>query len=69
MLIHEAIISRELGIPCVSRVAGAVDMHHDGEVVTVYGHLGIVTVAAPEFNMELADVSGKQGGGRAKENP
>ena len=56
MLIHGAIIARELGIPCVNGVAGVIEMLHDGEIVTVDGHLGIVTVGAPEFDLELADV-------------
>jgi pyruvate,water dikinase len=56
MLIHGAIIARELGIPCVNGVADAVGQLEDGEVVTVDGHLGIVTVGPPEFDLELADV-------------
>ena len=53
MLIHGAIIARELGIPCVNGIADAVDLFADGEVVTVDGHLGIVTVGPPEFDLEL----------------
>jgi phosphohistidine swiveling domain-containing protein len=56
MLIHGAIIARELGLPCVNGVAGAVELLHDGDIVTVDGYLGIVTVGAPEFDLELADV-------------
>lgn len=52
MLIHGAIIARELGIPCVNGVAGVVDLLEDGDVVTVDGHLGIVTVGPPEFTLE-----------------
>ena len=55
MLIHRAIIARELGIPCVNGVPGVIDMLHDGVIVTVDGYLGIVTVGAPEFDLELAD--------------
>jgi pyruvate,water dikinase len=58
MLIHGAIIARELGIPCVNGVAGVIDMLRDGDMVTVDGHLGIVTVGAPEFDLELADAGG-----------
>jgi pyruvate,water dikinase len=58
MLIHGAIIARELGIPCVNGVAGVVDVLHDGELVTVDGYLGIVTVGAPEFDLELANAAG-----------
>ena len=35
-------------------IAGAVDLLEDGEIVTVDGHLGIVTVGLPEFDLELA---------------
>jgi pyruvate,water dikinase len=52
MLIHGAIIARELGIPCVNGVSDAVLQFDDGEIVTVDGHLGIVTVGAPEFDLE-----------------
>ena len=52
MLIHGAIIARELGIPCVNGVSDAVLQFDDGEIVTVDGHLGIVTIGAPEFDLE-----------------
>jgi pyruvate,water dikinase len=52
MLIHGAIIARELGIPCVNGVANAAEILEDGELVSVDGHLGIVTVGAPEFDLE-----------------
>ncbi|MGD2041282.1 MAG: PEP-utilizing enzyme, partial [Anaerolineae bacterium] len=54
MLIHGAIIARELGIPCVNGIAGAIERLEDGEMVTVDGYLGIVTVGAPEFDIEGA---------------
>jgi pyruvate,water dikinase len=54
MLIHGAIIARELGIPCVNGIARAVEQLRDGDLVTVDGHLGIVTVGPPEFDLELA---------------
>jgi phosphohistidine swiveling domain-containing protein len=54
MLIHGAIIARELGIPCVNGIARAVEQLRDGDVVTVDGHLGIVTVGPPDFALELA---------------
>ena len=54
MLIHGAIIAREMGIPCVNGVARAVEQLRDGDVVTVDGHLGIVTIGPPEFDLELA---------------
>lgn len=52
MLIHGAIIVRELGVPCVNGVAGATDVLHDGDLLTVDGYLGIVTVGPPGFDME-----------------
>ena len=54
MLIHGAIIARELGIPCVNGIARAVEQLRDGDLVSVDGHLGIVTVGPPEFDLELA---------------
>jgi pyruvate,water dikinase len=53
MLIHGAIIARELGIPCVNGVPEAAEQLTDGQRVTVDGHLGIVTVGEPEFDLEL----------------
>jgi len=53
MLIHGAIIARELGIPCVNGIVDAVERLADGDFVTVDGHLGIVTVGPPEFDLEL----------------
>ena len=52
MLIHGAIIARELGLPCVNGIADAVELLEDGEVVTVDGNTGIVTVGAPDFGLE-----------------
>jgi phosphohistidine swiveling domain-containing protein len=54
MLIHGAIIARELGIPCVNGIPNAVELLEDGDVVTVDGYLGIVTVGPPEFDLESA---------------
>jgi pyruvate,water dikinase len=56
MLIHGAIIARELGVPCVNGVAEAADVLQNGDLLTVDGYLGIVTVGPPEFDMELADL-------------
>jgi pyruvate,water dikinase len=53
MLIHGAIIARELGIPCVNGVRDASEILKNGDRVTVDGHLGIVTVGAAEFDLEL----------------
>jgi pyruvate,water dikinase len=52
MLIHGAIIARELGIPCVNGVVDATAVLDDGELVTVDGYLGIVFVGKPEFDRE-----------------
>ena len=54
MLIHGAIIARELGIPCVNGITNAVELLENGEIVTVDGYLGIVTVGAPELDLEAA---------------
>jgi pyruvate,water dikinase len=53
MLIHGAIIAREMGIPCVNGVVDALHLLADGDLVTVDGHLGLVTVGLPEFDLEL----------------
>jgi len=37
------------------------EMLQDGDIVTVDGYLGIVTVGAPEFDLELAAVAGSTG--------
>jgi pyruvate,water dikinase len=55
MLIHGAIIARELGVPCVNGVPDATDLLNDGDLVTVDGHLGIVTVGPAEFDLEDAE--------------
>lgn len=44
MLIHGAILARELGIPCVNGVPAASKSLRSGELVTVDGDLGLVTV-------------------------
>jgi pyruvate,water dikinase len=53
MLIHGAIIARETGIPCVNGVRQAAEILKNGDLVTVDGHLGIVTVGAAEFDLEM----------------
>ncbi|MBD3219443.1 MAG: hypothetical protein GF310_14320 [candidate division Zixibacteria bacterium] len=59
MLIHGAIIARELGIPCVNGVADAAELIEAGEFVTVDGYLGIVTVGEAEFDLERS--TGREG--------
>ena len=44
MLIHGAIIAREYGIPCVTGVPEAVDLIETGDILTVDGYLGIITI-------------------------
>jgi pyruvate,water dikinase len=58
MLIHGAIIARELGIPCVNGIAHATEILRDGEILTVDGYLGIVTVGPPEFSLEGLETEG-----------
>jgi pyruvate,water dikinase len=43
-----------MGIPCVNGVRGAADLLQDGDVVTVDGYVGIVTVGPPEFDIEVS---------------
>ena len=52
MLIHGAIIARELGIPCVTGIEDLLGRLTEGDTVTVDGHLGIVTVGPPDFALE-----------------
>ena len=40
------------GHPCVNGVAHAVELLEEGQIVTVDGYLGIVTIGAPEFDLE-----------------
>ncbi len=44
MLIHGAIIAREYGLPCVTGVPDATTRLRTGDMITVDGYLGIVTV-------------------------
>jgi pyruvate,water dikinase len=46
MTCHAAIVSRELGIPCVVGTANATEVLRDGEVVTVDAGEGVVTEGA-----------------------
>jgi len=47
MLIHGAIIAREYGIPCVTGIPEVMDLIRTGDLVTVDGYLGIVTINRP----------------------
>ena len=53
MLIHGAIIARELGIPCVNGVRDAAEILKNGDLVTVDGYLGIVTIGTADFELEI----------------
>ena len=53
MLIHGAIIARELGIPCVNGVRDAAEILKNGDLVTVDGYLGIVTIGTADFELEM----------------
>ncbi|MCU0734287.1 MAG: PEP-utilizing enzyme [Methylotetracoccus sp.] len=62
MLIHGAIIARELGIPCVNGVDRAMQQIRDGDWVTVDGYLGIVTLGHAEFDLEVGRPARRQDG-------
>ena len=53
MLIHGAIIARELEIPCVNGIKDASNLLQGGVKVTVDGYLGIVTIGEPELDKEF----------------
>ncbi len=53
MLIHGAIIARELGIPSVNGVRDAAQVLKNGDPVTIDGYLGIVIVGTAELDLEL----------------
>lgn len=44
MLIHGAIIAREYGIPCVTGIADAMLAIKTGDILSLDGHLGLVTI-------------------------
>jgi pyruvate,water dikinase len=48
MLIHGAIIAREYGLPCVTGVPEVMQKVATGDVITVDGYLGIVTVGSTD---------------------
>ena len=49
MLIHRAIIAREYGLPCVTGIPNATCLVQSGDLPTVDGYLGIVTVGSGEL--------------------
>ena len=61
---HAAIVSRELGVPCVVGARNATKVLRDGEVVTVDGALGVV------YEGDLVHVAGvSTGAGAARSAP
>lgn len=52
MLIHGAIIARELGVPCVNGIPDLTRKIRDGMLLDVDGHLGIVSIGEPDFRLE-----------------
>ncbi len=50
MLIHGAIIAREYGLPCVTGVVNVTELIRSGDLVTVDGFLGLVTVGSAELS-------------------
>ncbi len=57
---HGAIVAREYGIPAVVGVAGAIERMRTGQLVTVDGTQGIVTVAQSQDATESADLAPPQ---------
>ncbi|NRA46054.1 MAG: hypothetical protein HRU09_13970 [Oligoflexales bacterium] len=55
MLIHGAIIARELGLPCVNGISDIMSQVKNGDSVSVDGYLGIVTIGSAEFDLEWAN--------------
>jgi len=49
MLIHGAIIAREYGLPCVTGIPDVTSLVQTGDLLTVDGYLGIVTVGSGEL--------------------
>ncbi len=71
MTCHAAIVSRELGIPCVVGTGEATKVLRDGEVVTVDAGTGIVTEgdsAQPTAAADAAGVRPSSPSGREKTN-
>jgi pyruvate,water dikinase len=53
MLVHSSIIAREMKIPAVNGVPKATSLIHTGDMVTVNGDMGIITIGKPEFEIEF----------------
>ncbi len=53
MLVHSSIIAREMKIPAVNGVPKATTLINTGDMVTVNGDMGIITIGKPEFEIEF----------------
>lgn len=53
MLVHSSIIAREMKIPAVNGVTNATKLIKTGDMVTVNGDMGIITIGRPEFDIEF----------------
>jgi pyruvate,water dikinase len=52
MTCHAAIVTRELGVPCVVGTTNATKLIHDGQIITVDGTIGVIIEGAEEFKEE-----------------
>jgi pyruvate,water dikinase len=57
MTCHAAIVSRELGVPCVVGTRRATELLHDGQVVTVDGGQGVVVAGTRAPVVELRETA------------
>lgn len=53
MLVHSSIIAREMKIPAVNGVTNATKLIKTGDMVTVNGDMGVITIGRPEFDIEF----------------
>ena len=65
MTCHAAIVSRELGIPCVVGTAEATRVLRDGELITVDAGRGVITEGATEPDPAASARPGPSGGAAA----
>jgi len=57
---HAAIVSRELGVPCVVGTENATKVLKDGDMVTVDGQRGLIFKGAPEKREEIKPIEAFQ---------
>lgn len=65
MTCHTAIVSRELGVPCVVGTRSATRILREGELVTVDGDSGVVFAAQKARRERSRVIHGRRAGGRA----